>query len=149
MISRILVATDGSKSAIRSAEYAVDLAKQVNASIVLLSIIDKSAFVPQSIPAPKTPTRIIQPLEDYMRQAAEGYLGDAERLCVKNEIKSKKVIRSGHPVEEIIKEAKKSKVDLIMVGSHGKSALKAALIGSVTFGLINRKEKIPVLVIKG
>jgi len=149
MISRILVATDGSKPAKKSVQYAADLAKEVNANIVLVSVIDKSAFVPQSIPAAKTPTRIIQPVEDYMRQAAEGYLGEAEKLCLKNEIKSKKVIRSGHPVEEILKEAKKSKSDLIVVGSYGKSALKAALIGSVTFGLINRKEKIPVLVIKG
>ena len=94
------------------------------------------------------PTRLIEPIEDYLRQAAEAYLEEAERLCKKNEIQSKKVIKTGHPVEEIIKEAEKSKVDLVIMGSHGKSALKAALLGSVTYGVINKDTKIPVLVVR-
>jgi nucleotide-binding universal stress UspA family protein len=54
----------------------------------------------------------------------------------------------GHPVEEIIKEAEKSKMDLIVIGSHGKSAIKAAVLGSVTFGVIHKETKIPVLVVR-
>jgi nucleotide-binding universal stress UspA family protein len=37
---------------------------------------------------------------------------------------------------------------LIVIGSHGKSALKAAMLGSVTFGVINKESKIPVLVVR-
>jgi len=44
-------------------------------------------------------------------------------MAKKNGIQSKKVIRSGHPVEEIINKAVKSKVDLIVMGSQGRSAL--------------------------
>jgi nucleotide-binding universal stress UspA family protein len=58
------------------------------------------------------------------------------------------VIRTGHPVEEIIKEAEKSKVDLIVMGSHGTSALKAAVLGSITFGVIHKDTKFPVLVVR-
>ena len=83
-----------------------------------------------------------------MKQAAEAYLEEAERLCGKNGVQSKRVIRSGHPVEEIIKEAEKSKIDLIVIGSHGKSAIKAAVLGSVTFGVIHMDAKTPVLVVK-
>jgi nucleotide-binding universal stress UspA family protein len=63
-------------------------------------------------------------------------------------VKSRKVTRAGHPIEEIIKEAERSKVDLIIIGSHGMSALKAALLGSVTFGVIHKDTKIPVLVVR-
>jgi nucleotide-binding universal stress UspA family protein len=148
MIKKILVATDGSKTAKKSLEYAVELAKQTGAMITLVSVIDKSIPITRLIPAVATPTHFIEPIEDYLRQAAEVYIGEAENLCKKNGIQSNKVIRAGHPVEEIIKEAKKSKVDLIVMGSHGRTAIKAAVLGSVTFGVIHKDTKIPVLVVR-
>ncbi len=148
MITKILVATDGSETARKSIEYAVELAKQTGATVTLFSVIDKSFFIPQSMPAVATPTHLIEPIEDYLRQAAEVHLEEAERLCEKNKVQSKKAIRSGHPVEEIIKEAKKTQVDLIVMGSHGRSALEATFLGSVTFGVIHIDTKIPVLIVR-
>jgi nucleotide-binding universal stress UspA family protein len=100
------------------------------------------------MPGRATVTRIIEPIEDYLRQAAESYLAEAEQLCRKYNLLSRAVIRSGHPVEEIIKEARKSKVDIVVIGSQGRSALKAAAIGSIAFGVINKESKIPVLVVR-
>jgi nucleotide-binding universal stress UspA family protein len=148
MISKILVATDGSETAKKSIGYAADLAKQTGSKIIFLSVIDKTFFVSKSIPAAATPIHLIEPIEDYLRQAAEGHLEEAEKLCKKKGVQSSMVIRTGHPVEEIIKEAEKSKVDLIVIGSHGRSALKAAVLGSVTFGVINKDTKFPVLVVR-
>jgi len=148
MITKILVPTDGSKPAKKSIEYAVQLAGQVGATIVLISVINKSLVVPQSIPGTATPTKLIVPIEDYLRHAAEAYLDEAEALCMKYSVHTRKVIRSGHPVEEILKEAQKSKADLIVIGSHGRSALKAAVLGSVTFGIINKETLVPVLVVR-
>lgn len=148
MISKILVPTDGSETAKKATEYAVSLAKQIGASLTLLAVIDKSLFVGRTIPSVATPTHLVEPVEDYLRQAAEAYLGEAEGLCNKNGVQSKKVIRSGHPVEEIIEEAEKSKVDLIIIGSHGRSAIKSAILGSVTFGVIHKDTKVPILVVR-
>lgn len=148
MISEILVALDGSEMAKKAVEYAAQLAKQIGATITLLTVIDRGLFVTGTIPAEANPSHLIEPVEDYLRQAAEAYIEEAERLCKNKGVKSKKVFRLGHPVEEIIKEAEKSKLDLIVMGSHGKSALKAALLGSVTFGVIHRDTKIPVLVVR-
>jgi nucleotide-binding universal stress UspA family protein len=148
MISKILVATDGSEVATKSIQYAVDLAKQTGATLILLSVVDRGFIIAQSIPDMATPTHFIEPIEDYLRQAAEAYLENAEKLCREKRVESEKVIRSGHPVEEIVEEAEKLKVDLIVMGSHGKSALKAALLGSVTFGVIHKDTKIPVLVVR-
>jgi nucleotide-binding universal stress UspA family protein len=148
MISRILVPTDGSDVAWKSVEYAVDLAKQTGATVAFLSVIDKGFIVAQSVPDLVTPTHLIEPIEDYLRQAAEAYLEKAEKLCRENRVDSEKVITSGHPVEEIMKEAEKRKIDLVVMGSHGKSALKAALLGSVTFGVVHKDAKIPVLIVR-
>ena len=150
MISKILVPTDGSETANKSVNYAAGLAKQLGAKITLLSVIDINvgAFMAQTVSAVNSPTHLIEPMEDYLKQTAEAYIKEGERICTKNGIQSKKVIRSGHPVEEIVNEAVKSKVDLIVMGSQGRSALKAAFLGSVTFGVIHKDTKIPVLVVR-
>lgn len=148
MISKILVATDGSKTAWKSVQYAVELAKQTGATLIVLTVIDRSFFLTQSIPALAAPTQLIEPIEDYLRQTAEAHVKEAEKLCKKKGVQSETVIRSGHPVDEIIKEAEKSKVDLIVMGSRGRSAIKAAVLGSVTYGVINKDTKIPILVVR-
>jgi nucleotide-binding universal stress UspA family protein len=148
MISKILVATDGSETAWKAVKYAAGLAKQTGAAITVLSVIDKSPLLIQSIPAVSAPTRLIEPVEDYLRQAAEAYLEKAEKLCRRSGVKFKKVIRSGHPVDEIVKEAMKSKADLIVLGSRGREAMRAAVLGSITYGVLHKDAKIPVLVVR-
>jgi nucleotide-binding universal stress UspA family protein len=142
--------TDGSPTAKKAVKYAAGLAKQLDATITLLSVIeiDLGAFFAQTVSAADSPTHLIEPMENYLKQTAELYLAEAETILKQNGVQSKKVIRSGHPVEVIIKEAIKSKVDVIVMGSHGKSALKAAMLGSVTFGVIHKDTKIPVLVVR-
>ena len=148
MISKILVPTDGSKTAQKAAKYGVDLGKQLKASVIVLSVIDQRSFIGRAVPAAETARHVIEPIEDYLREAAEGYAGEIKKMCDKNGVQSKTVITKGHPVEEIVKEAKKSKADLIVMGSHGRSALAAAVLGSVAYGVMHKDTKIPVLVVK-
>jgi nucleotide-binding universal stress UspA family protein len=149
MIKKILAPVDGSRTAQKALEYALDLAKQLGAPIILLSVIDKSPFYGELIiPAKSTSTHLLENLEDYLRQVAEACVARAEQLCKSKKVKSLKIIKEGKPVEEIIKTAKASKADLIVLGSHGKSALRAALLGSVTTGVMYMEKKIPVLVVR-
>lgn len=148
MVSKILVPTDGSKTAQKAVGHAVDLAKQLNASVVILSVIDNRSLIAQTIPAVDTPTHVIEPIEDYLREAAKGYAGEIKKLCDENGVESETVITTGHPVENIVKVAQKSKVDLIVMGSHGRSALAAAVLGSVTYGVIHSDTKVPVLIVR-
>ncbi len=149
MISTILVPSDGSKTAQKAAAYAVDLAKQLNASMVVLTIIDQRSFIAQTVPVSETARHTIEPIEDYLREAAEGYAGEVKKLCDKSGVPSEISIRTGHPVEEIVKEARKSKADLIVMGSHGRSALSATVLGSVSYGVIHNDTTIPILIVRG
>jgi len=148
MISKILVATDDSKIAKKAIRYAMDLAGQLKASITLLTVINDTALITQSVPTELSHLQIMAPVEDYLRTAAEKYLERTETLCRKKRIKCASVIRNGNPVDEIIKEAKKSKADVIVIGSHGKGKLESAVLGSVTYGVIHKNTKYPVLVIR-
>jgi len=148
MISSILVPTDGSKTAQKAVRFAVDLAKQLNASIVVLSVIDDRSLIAQTVPAVDTEMQVVESIEDYLREAAKGYAREIEKLCDKSGVQSKTVITTGHPVEDIVKEARKSKADLIVMGSQGRSALAAAVLGSVAYGVIHHMAKVPVLIVR-
>lgn len=148
MISKILVATDGSKPATQSLQYAVKFAKKIGAALAVLTVIDKNVFIRQTVPSSPKSGKVVESIEDYMKRAAESYLQKAEKICAKHGVSARTLIRTGHPVEEIIREAKRLKVDLIILGSHGKSAITAAVVGSVTFGVINRVKKMPILVVR-
>ena len=148
MISKILVPSDGSKAAQRAAEYAVDLALQLKASIIILCVVDQRSLIAQTAPASETLRHTIEPIEDYLKEAAESYAGEIKKLSDQSGVPSTILIKTGHPVEVIVKEAKKSKSDLIVMGSHGRSALSAAVLGSVSYGVIHNDKSIPVLIVR-
>ncbi len=148
MIKKILVPTDGSNTSEKAVRYAAELAHQTGATVIVLAVIDTSYFVAATAPQTVTPTRIKEPIEDLLQQAAEGYTEKAEHLCQGKGVRTKKIITRGHPVEKIVKEAEKSGADLILMGSHGKSALKAAVLGSTTYGVLHKDSKVPILVVR-
>jgi nucleotide-binding universal stress UspA family protein len=148
MISNILVPTDGSEAAQKAARYAIDLAKQLKCSIIVLSVIDNRSLMAQTISAQENVRHIIEPMEDYLREAAEEYARKIKQICDENGVRSKILVTSGHPAEEITKEAESSNADLIVMGSHGRSALIAAFLGSVAYSIIHKETKIPVLIVK-
>jgi nucleotide-binding universal stress UspA family protein len=149
MISKILVPSDGSKTAQKAARYAVDLAKQLKASIIIMSVVDIRSLIAQTGPGAETAIYSIEPLEDYLKKAAERYAGEIKKLCDKSGVASKISIKIGRPVEEIVKEAKRSKANLIVMGSHGRSALSATVLGSVSYGVIHNDTSIPILIVRG
>jgi len=149
MISKILVPIDGSKVSQKAAKYAVELAKQTGSSLMLLSVIDKRVIASQGLTDYTSPMiNVRESIEDYLKQSAQSNTAKIAKVCERYHIRHKAAIRTGHPVEEIVNEARKSKVDLIVIGSHGKSALKAAVLGSVTYGVIHKDTKIPVLIVR-
>jgi nucleotide-binding universal stress UspA family protein len=149
MISKILVATDGSETALKASRYAVDLAKQLSASIIVMSVIDnRSLQIYYTVPPEVTMVHVMEPVEDFLREAAKKDVDRVKKLCEKKGVSCREVISRGHPAEEIIKEAERSRSNLIVLGSHGKSALAAVFLGSVTYGVVHKDTHVPVLIIR-
>ncbi len=148
MIKKILVASDGSRVSRKAVSYAADMAKQLGAAVTLLGVVDTAYLFAPGMPPTVSPTEIRESTEDILRQAIESYLDEALTECQKSQVSVQKVIRKGHPVEEIVQEAESEKADLIVMGSHGRSALKAAVLGSVAYGVLHKDAGIPVLVVR-
>jgi nucleotide-binding universal stress UspA family protein len=148
-ITRILVPTDGSDTARKAAEYAFGLAGLFDATVTLLTVVAKDAFVGRPlVPVTDDHIHTTEPLEDYLREAAEEDMEQLENTGRARGITTKKVIRYGRAAEEIVKEAETSNSDLIVLGSHGRSALRTILVGSVANSVIQHETKVPVLVIR-
>jgi nucleotide-binding universal stress UspA family protein len=147
-IGKILVATDGSKVARKAVRYAAELAHQLGASVNLLEVIDLVNLVSAGTNPAMMSARIIMETKDLLRQAASERLDQVMADFQRKGLRVRKTIRTGLAADEIVKEAVKTHTDLIVMGSHGRSALKAAVLGSVAYGVIHRDTSIPVLIVR-
>jgi universal stress protein A len=141
-IKNILLPTDFSKISLTAAEYAVELAKEYNAKLHILSIVEKTP-----------PILAIRSLDLSREKILESIDADAKvqlEECVKKvkklgNVEVIPVIRKGIDYEEIIKYSVEKKIDVIVIATHGRTGLLHTLLGSVAEKVI-RYSKIPVLV---
>jgi nucleotide-binding universal stress UspA family protein len=120
---RIMVAFDGSKPSEKAFHYALATAKQNNALLWVVSVVQ--------LPEPATMVET----DAILDSAKENY----ELLFqpLREEAKSSGValemeIAVGHPAEQIIRKAKDLNVDLVVVGHRGHSRIEEWLLGSVS-----------------
>jgi nucleotide-binding universal stress UspA family protein len=142
MIKKILLPTDGSDRSMDAVRYAIDLAKQTNASILVLSVVDERFKSIETAPDP------VAFMESAFMESAKTYVEAAENEIKKEGISVSKSVRIGNPADEIVKEAEESGIDLIVIGSHGRTRIQSALLGSVTMSVIHKETNIPVLIIR-
>lgn len=132
MISKILIATDGSASANRALELAVELAKVHNASLYAINVIRQIQIPPEMQNMARVESLGENRLS-VLEFIANQILDDAEkRIQAKGATLAKKSIGHEDPATSISKYAKKHEIDLVVVGTRGLSKVKALLLGSVS-----------------
>lgn len=143
----ILVPHDFSTSANHALAIARDEAKHHGATIVLLHVIDlPSQLGPDSmIIAPETGAPI--GLKEYAIQSAGNQLQDIIDRLAKDGATATGAVVVGVPVEEINRAVDTHNADLVVMGTHGRSGLRALMVGSVTERVV-RSSKVPVLTIR-
>ncbi|MBE0512532.1 universal stress protein [Candidatus Bathyarchaeota archaeon] len=154
-IEKILVALDGSESADKALDFALDLAQKYLASIVLLSII-QPVIVPM-ISYPATRVRSVSSVPPaaigfYSKGFRAGHkkvlsqaLKKAKKIRPKLEVSTKLV--EGRPSDKIIEAAKEGNFDIIVMGSRGLGGIKEFFLGSVSDRVAD-EAPCPVLIVK-
>jgi len=141
---KLLVATDGSKTALNAVKYAIKLVRQLSStsnSITLVSVHDDSglrhakAFVGREVVA------------DYLRELSEKELKPARKLLDAAGIRHDMAVRTGHVSMEIVSLAKSGKYDLLVLGAKGRTAVADLLLGSVAQRVLATAQT-PVLLVK-
>ena len=141
MMKKILVATDFSPGADRALDEAIELARQADGHIELIHVLQAGSFV---LPPPLDIVAL--PLENGEIAHDDVALAERARRVSRAGVTVHTRVEAGAPHEEIVKAAKEMGAELLVVGSHGKSALSEILVGSVAARLI-RHAPCPVLVV--
>ena len=142
MFKRILVPTDASEYSRRALKMALELARTVQAEVVLLHV----SYTPQAYWG-YTISYGITVTQEQLDQNGELAL-DATLTGIDTEqVVINKRVESGHPVTIILEQIKKENIDLVIMGSHGYGAIAGSVLGSVSQRVLQRVS-CPVLIIK-
>jgi nucleotide-binding universal stress UspA family protein len=141
--STILFATDFSENSDLAFDYALTLARQSSAHLVVIHVInepvDLRGFYVPHISFDNLEKEIEDGANRMMEKFCESKLGDYSAYETK--------ICTGVPHEEILKQADERNASLIVLGTHGRSGLDHILFGSTAERVV-RQAKCPVLTVR-
>ena len=134
----LLHPTDFSESANEALEVACTLAQEIGARVVLVHVALGAVVAGGSFAIPTDLRMFREPLDELKRRADDKGL--------KEPVEAQ--LRQGEIAAEILAVAEETETDLIVMGTHGRTALGRFFMGSVAEEVL-REAEIPVLVVKG
>jgi len=142
MFDRILIPTDGSDPVRPAVEMALNLAEAHDATLHVLYIVDQPTTVSGMGEGFSGLDDLLDALEEQGQQATKAVVEQAS----KRDIETTAAVRRGNPHDDILSYAEDNGIDVIVMGTHGRTGVKRALLGSVTEDVV-RHSDIPVLTV--
>lgn len=142
-IKRILFPIDFTQNSSKILPYVLSVSEKYDAMIYLLHVVEDlsrwggGSYVPHI------------PLDQYQKDALEGAEKAMDRVC-DEQLQScpnfQRRIISGDPAQEILRAIDAERIDLIIMGTHGRKGLEHVFFGSVAENVV-KKSPVPVLTI--
>ena len=147
MFNTIVLASDGSDTALKAAQVTVEIAKKFDAHVLLVSV-----FNPATVPVPFVGVAEAFPATDSgVGSYADSAQGEVEmvtgRILDEGHVRWRSQREIGHPVDRIVAAAEDAKADLVVIGSRGLSEWRSFLLGSTSHGVLHHAH-CPVLVVR-
>ncbi len=136
-LRKLLLATDLSEASFSATEEAFDLAGRLDASLLIVSVIDPGSLL---LPGGRFRARI-----DQVRERREQLAQELVERGKRDGITVSFLVWTGDPGDMIVSAAEAERVDIVLVGSHGRGAVGRLLLGSVSEHVV-RNAPCPVLV---
>ncbi|BAU48346.1 universal stress protein UspA [Sulfurifustis variabilis] len=143
MYKRILVPVDGSSASLNGLDEAVRLAKTGGAALRVLHVVDGIAFVGEH-------SAFTADAESF-RRSGKKMMDDVMSRVRKQPVRADSLIvenLTGRAADSIVKEARKWRADLIVMGTHGRRGFNRFVFGSDA-ELVVRTAQVPVLLVRG
>jgi len=149
---KILVCTDGSEYSKRALEKASIIAQGCNADeVAIIHVYDNRG----DIPLPLMSGNISAEQMESYRKVTKAHknerrkiLSDALKFFKGKNIKTRTILKEGHPSHTIVSVANEEGFDLIVLGSRGLGGFKKLFLGSVSHAVIHEVENCSVLTVK-
>lgn len=138
---KIMIATDGSVCSRMAANNAIELARLSEGTVYAVYVISTDYF--SSMAVDLDWERMYEALKKEGNKAVSYIAGAGEMEGVKVET----VLLEGHPVDKLIHYAEGEGMDIVVMGSHGKTGLDRLFLGSVAENMVIHS-KVPVMVVK-
>jgi nucleotide-binding universal stress UspA family protein len=142
-VEKILVPVDFSTTSNKAFAYAREMTKAWDGELHLLHVLDTD-FLTGAVHI------TIEPLDESVakwRNRAEQKLATVYHGEDGTALPGEIHLREGKPAEEILEAAGELDIDMIIIGSHGRTGLERAIFGSVAEKVV-KNAPMPVLVIK-
>lgn len=144
-LKKILVPTDFSATSKEALKYAISLATEYGAEMTIMHVINEQLFT-ESLNLPRVMS--LQSLEKELAKEAEHQMEDFFKdVLGMDDIDYKKIVLKGKPFIQIIQYSRENDIDLIVIGTHGRSGLEHIIFGSTAEKVV-RKAPCPVLSVK-
>jgi nucleotide-binding universal stress UspA family protein len=146
-LRRILVPTDFSETANLAIDYGVKLAEKNKATLVLLTVIGDLPLTNEEMMMLRVNLDNVKSYNKQQLDAAKGKLQKLIRPSILKRLRVQFLVRDGKPFTEIIRAAKDTKADLIVMCSHSRGRIAEILLGSTTDRVV-QKAPCSVLVVR-
>ena len=142
MYKKILLPTDGSEYAAKAEKHALFIAEASGAEIIALSVVENSYFA--SLPADET----ISHVNDLLKRETEKNLDTVQEMKkeMNSDVKITLCVEEGSPGDAILNTIDKENIDLVVMGSSGRTGFSRLIMGSVAEKVV-KAAKCSVLVI--
>ena len=122
-MEKLMVATDGSRYSESAIREAISLAKICSSNLIAVSVVKTNLEFDSVLP------QFVEKAE----QEAMKHLESVKAQAAKEGVNCTTIVnRSEEPYEDIVRHASKNNVDMIIMGTHGKTEMKRLMMGSVT-----------------
>ncbi len=138
-IESVLVPTDGSATADAAADHAIDLTAVTDETLHVVHVVDLTSSWGGDVDSPA----VFEALEEAGKRAVDDVVDRADEAGLQSVEAS---VLSGTPARSILNYADERDIDLVVMGTHGRTGLGRYLIGSVTERVVRITEK-PVLTV--
>ena len=138
-VQRILLATDLAPASEGATDRALQLARDLHADLLVVSVIDRDRGRP------------LEPLPERMDQRRAARELAAQAIVLRGRrahVNVSFLIWEGEPGPAIVEAAEAERVDLVVVGTRGRTRLERAVLGSVSDHVV-RHASCPVLIVRG
>ena len=141
-MKRILIATDGSPSALQAIGVGLDIVEEEGSEAIFVHVAPTKDVLPVA-GVGMVPVSVRHELDEADRAS----LDDAVRIAEELGLEAKAKLLVGDPAKEIVAYADTVDADLIVVGSRGFGLISGTLLGSVSRGILRRTTR-PVLIVR-